>query len=115
MADPTNFLDGITLDEPETTPKPRPPKDRGRDPRARKRPAAPKPPTRVEPGWIHDALAAAILKALSDRKVEVGTVTDDFLRAVPGAEDAPEPAVLLSRVLAHIGHRLPGIRRIERR
>lgn len=69
----------------------------------------------MEPGWIHEAIAAAILKSLQDRRVDVGDVTDDFLRSIPGAEDAPEPAVLLARVVAHIGHRIPGVRRIEKR
>lgn len=47
--------------------------------------------------------------------MDVGAVADDFLRSIPGQDDAPEPAVLLSRILAHVGHRIPGFRRIEKR
>lgn len=64
---------------------------------------------------MHDAAAAAILKALENRRMDVGAVADDFLRSIPGQDDSPEPAVLLSRILAHIGHRIPGFRRIEKR
>jgi hypothetical protein len=73
------------------------------------------PPNRVEPGWIHDAAAAAMLKSLQNRRMDVGEVADDFLRAIPGQDDAPEPAVLLARILAHVGHRIPGFRKIEKR
>jgi hypothetical protein len=116
----TDFLAGaIQTDEaePKTRPRRAPRTERPRRERPTKRkPAA--PPNRVEPGWVHDAAAAFLLRYVQSAttgKADVGEVSDNFLRSIPGAEDAPEPAVLLARVLAHLGHRIPGFRRVEKR
>lgn len=69
----------------------------------------------MSPGWIHDALAALTLQVLQGNKVNVGDVTDDFVKSIPGSEDSPEPAVLLARIYAHLAHRLPIIRKIAKR
>lgn len=100
------------------TPKPPPPRRgaRAAGTRARKRTST--PPNRVDPGWLHEALAAVSLQALrnaTNGQLDVGEVADDFAKRIPGAEDGPEPAVLLSRLYAHMGHRLPLVKRIEKR
>lgn len=56
-----------------------------------------------------------MLQALDRRRVDVGELSADFTSSIPGSEESPEPAVLLARIFAHIGHRLPLIQRIEKR
>lgn len=77
------------------------------------------PPNRVDPGWLHEALAGFTLRAMRDHaegKLDVGALADDYAARIPGAgEDDPEPAVLLARIYAHIGHRLPLVKRLEKR
>src|SRR3954470_11391653 len=78
----------------------------------------PKPaPNRVEPGWVHEAAAEGTLKFVRDALgVDVGEVkdvTDVVEDATP--EDGRELAEILARVYAHIGHRLPLVKRIEKR
>lgn len=73
------------------------------------------PPNSVDPSWVHDLLAALTVKALQGRGFSAGEVTDDFVRAIPGAEDSPEPALLLARIYAHLAWRLPGIRSLAKR
>lgn len=103
-----------TDDEPRRrrASEPRKPRATGAGQAKRKPPS---PPNRVDPGWVHKTAAALILRALADHGGDVGTVDEEFLQNVPGMEDGPEPAVLLARVIAHIAHRIPGLRRIERR
>lgn len=84
-------------------------------------------PARVEPGWIHYDIANAILKFLaSSLTVEVATPEGNQELSLnvgdPKEDDAPEeeveqrePAELLARVIAHLFHRTPGLRNIEKR
>lgn len=75
----------------------------------------------MDPGWLHDALAEATVVALKSRlpKLDVGATPDDPVDAIigePGADDdGREPVEILSRVYAHIGYRLPFVKRIEKR
>lgn len=78
-----------------------------------RRPAA--PPNRVEPGWIHEALADATLGLLKRQvKLDVGNLESPLTGGV-GTDDGPEPRDLLARVYAHVGHRVPGVKRLEKR
>lgn len=45
----------------------------------------------------------------------MGEVDDDFVKSIPGAEDSPEPAVLLARIYAHVMYRIPVIRSFAKR
>lgn len=73
------------------------------------------PPNKVEPGWIHTLLAGVTLRALKSADIEAGDIEDDLIRQIPGQEDGPEPAELLSRVYAHLSWRIPGVRSIAKR
>lgn len=52
---------------------------------------------------------------LRDRGLSVGDVSEDFLKSIPGAEDSPEPAVLLARIYAHVMYRVPLVRTFAKR
>lgn len=104
----------MSVQDDDTTPKPKP-KRAARTRRAGHGKARPKPPTTVTPGWIHDALAAFTLRMLEDQGADAGDIGDEFLRRIPGAEDSPEPAVLLSRVYAHLAYRIPVMRSVAKR
>lgn len=96
-------------------------------PKPKPKPRAKQPPARVEPGWLHEAIAIAILKGVRDsasdsigRPLNVGdlpTAEDMVDEATDGGvgEDGREPVELLARVIAHVFHRIPGISKIEKR
>lgn len=76
------------------------------------------PPNRVDPGWIHQAVGAGLLKLAQEiaeskgLNLKVGTVDLD---SDPTVDDSgSEPADLAARLVAHAFHRLPGISRIEK-
>jgi hypothetical protein len=81
------------------------------------------PPTNVNPGWIHEALAAKILSGIqkrisneTGRPFDIGEVPDSgSLAKEGGIIDDREPVELLSRVLAHAFYRIPGLRNIEKK
>ena len=89
--------------------------------------AAKSPPNRVDPSWIHETIARWILKLLKSQSVSAGVPLDvgDISSPEPepgeaGATDGlpntgTEPVEILSRVLAHLGHRVPGVKKIEKR
>lgn len=88
-----------------------------------RKPATPKPPNTVTPGWIHRAIAVKILKTLRDnsevafgRPIDVGELpeTEDLAREGGIIDDRP-PVELLSRIVAHIFHRTPGLSKVEKR
>lgn len=88
--------------------------------RTRARTATPKPPTTVKPGFIHELLASLTLKGvetLAPQPVNVGdTKADSLPDAIDvEAEDAAQPVEILARVYAHLGHRIPGVKRIEKK
>jgi hypothetical protein len=85
-----------------------------------------KPPAKVEPSWVHTSIAGAILKGFQDAAIktpdgapaiDVGKVPDELLDIVPGEggeeTEGPEPIDILARVIAHIFHRTPGMKRLE--
>lgn len=72
-------------------------------------------PNAVTPGWTHELLAALTLRALQEKGADPGRIDDEFVKLIPGAEDSPEPAVLLARVYAHLAWRIPGIRQLAKR
>lgn len=84
-----------------------------RSARTTRRPAT--PPNSVSPGWAHNLLAAATLRAFQDRGGDPGLINDEFVKMIPGAEDSPEPAVLLARIYAHLAWRIPGVRAFAKR
>ena len=88
-------------------------------PRKRKTP----PPNNVQPGAVHEAIAAFLLDALRARttaKVGVSLNVGDLSEAdkglvTGGGDDGREPVELLARILAHIGHRIPFFSKVEKR
>ncbi len=91
---------------------------------ARRRSRKPKsPPNRVDPGWLHEAIAKLILALAQSRvqgaavPVDLGNVkTDEVISAITPEDDGgKEPVDLLARVVAHIFHRIPGVRQVEKR
>lgn len=83
------------------------------------------PPNRVEPGFIHRKIATVMLTTLQNKAaaanilVTVGALPEPVTVTVDGeavvTDDGREPVELLARILAHIGHRVPGIRKVEKR
>lgn len=89
---------------------------------SRQNKSASKPPQSVEPGWVHELIAGIGLKvaqAVAERngiKLNVGEVdTEDLTPSVIQGEDGPQPIEVASRVVAHVAHRVPGVRRIEKK
>lgn len=81
-------------------------------------------PTKVEPGWIHYEIANAILNALQERvSSKLGTPADvgEQLHLDVGDQaeeettEGREPAELLARIIAHVMHRIPGLKKVEKR
>jgi hypothetical protein len=81
------------------------------------------PPNRVEPGFIHRKIATGILRALQDKAsatvgapVSVGELPLPVAQGGNGEmEDGREPVELLARVIAHVAHRIPGLKKVEKR
>jgi len=81
-----------------------------------------KPPQSVEPGWVHELIAGIGLKvvqAVAERNgisLNIGEVdTEDLTPSVIQGEDGPQPVEVASRVVAHVAHRVPGVKRIEKK
>lgn len=77
----------------------------------------------MEPGWIHRKIATTILKVIQAKSEEkLGTplsvgelpIPDPDSGVVAG-DETREPVELLARVIAHVAHRIPGLKRIEKR
>lgn len=87
-------------------------------PRTRTRTRPTTPPNRVDPGWVHSATANGILRFTSEK---VKDVTGEPLNVGTLAEWEPtdvetrEPVELLSRIIAHLFHRIPFAKRVEKR
>lgn len=84
-------------------------------------PRAASPPNRVDPGWFHEALADGLLKLT---KKTVDDVTPEGVEFVAGdlkaveeviPTESREPVDLLARIIAHVFHRIPGLKRVEKR
>jgi hypothetical protein len=71
----------------------------------------------IEPGHVHRKIAAVALRKLqekTDGKIAVGDLPVPVSEGGDGsAEDGREPVELLARILAHVGHRIPGLRKVE--
>ena len=82
-----------------------------------------KPPTSVEPGWIHGKLAEMTLQLIQAKaaanaglSLQVGELNTKANPAgITSGEDGPEPAEILARVFAHLFHRIPGVRHVEKK
>jgi hypothetical protein len=80
----------------------------------------PKPPNTVRPGWLHKTLAASSLKVVQGRaraqgvEVDVGDIKVEAPEIAEG-ENGTEPVELLSRIIAHLFHRTPGLKKVEKR
>lgn len=84
----------------------------------RPRTTTPKPPNSVRPGWVHEALAKVTLALIEKRApmpVDVGTVEQAIPDAISTEENGTEPVDLLARVYAHAAHRVPGVKRVEKK
>jgi hypothetical protein len=58
------------------------------------------------------------LQAVAERNgltLDVGDVDDDLVPEVMQVEDGPQPKVIAARLAAHLGHRIPGLRKLEKR
>lgn len=86
----------------------------------------PKPPVVVNPGPVHELLAALLLKTVQSVaekngvELNVGDVktVDEYLQTATGEGDAtegPQPIDVASRVMAHIWNRTPGARKIAKK
>lgn len=40
---------------------------------------------------------------------------DDLIPVASGGEDGPDPKEVMARLVAHLGHRIPGVKKIEKR
>jgi hypothetical protein len=40
---------------------------------------------------------------------------DDLIPVASGGEDGPDPKEIMARLIAHMGHRIPGVKKIEKR
>jgi hypothetical protein len=78
----------------------------------------------VNPGWIHELVAAIGLKgaeAIAKRhgiEIDVGevkTVKEYTQAASENGDEGPQPIDVASRVVAHLFHRIPGIKKIGKR
>lgn len=79
--------------------------------------STPKPPTTIKPGWVHHSIARFILKGFRERGKEVGVelnVGNTEFEAPQDTLENREPEELLARVIAHLGHRIPLLRRAEK-
>ena len=101
--------------------KPKPKRQRASAVRSRgkAKPRKTTPPNRVDPGWIHVTAAELALRLLQSKApvpLDVGQVNSD---EGPLGEIAPmnerAPVETLSRIFAHLGHRLPIVDKIEKR
>lgn len=92
-------------------------------PAAKKKTSSPKPPNTVTPGWVHKAIAAKMLAFMRDnseqafgKPLDVGELPETNELALEGGIiDNRSPLELLSRIIAHIFHRVPGLSKVERR
>lgn len=89
---------------------------------APKRPRPKSPPNRVNPGWVHDlagGVGLKLLEAVAQRNgvdLNIGDVdVRNLTPAVMQADEGPQPKEIASRLAAHLGHRIPGIRKLEKR
>ena len=80
------------------------------------------PPNRVDPGWVHETLARIALRLMSsqataklEKPIDVGEIPDDTANVISDDDSGTQPVDLLSRILAHLFHRMPGVKRIEKR
>lgn len=79
------------------------------------KPRRKQPPSRVEPGWIHETLAEGLLRLLQKQfGVNVGAFPKSSF-APSDLDETQEPVQLAARVIAHAMHRLPLVSRIEKR
>lgn len=93
------------------------PKARPTRPAVRKTTRTPKPPVVIKPGWIHHSIARFILKGIHQRGKDIGVeinVGETKFETPEEYEETREPEELLARILAHLGHRLPFLRKIEK-
>jgi hypothetical protein len=87
--------------------------------------SAPNPPANVQPGWIHETAATFILNLISARTgatigkpLNVGDIEPNeaaLQDEIQIVSEGREPVELLARILAHIGHRTPVVKKIEKR
>lgn len=113
----SDFLTPASTTTEDETPRPRrkPVEPRARAKRSGHRTRRITPPNNVQPGWAHNMLAALTLKAFQEKGGDPGVIDDEFVKMIPGAEDSPEPAVLLARVYAHLAWRIPIVRGLAKR
>lgn len=75
----------------------------------------------MEPGWVHEAIAAVglkVLQALAEKngvKLSVGDITAEDVIPAMGDSEGPQPKDVAARLVAHVGHRIPGAKRLEKR
>lgn len=124
MAGITGGNDGAQATE---TPKPKPTANKER--RSKGKTAKTKTariPARVEPGWVHQEIANAILRwiqqsftvTVDEQEVpfDVGALAEpDEAKDEAGTVENREPSELLARVIAHLFYRTPGLRNVEKR
>lgn len=90
--------------------------------KAKSKKPSPKPPVRVEPGRVHELIAAMGLmgiKTLAERQgieLNLGKVkkVEEYLSTASEGEGS-DPVEIASRLVAHIAHRLPFVKTIGRK
>ena len=118
---------------PDPSPGPRKSKDKGRSKgkgssshlgssRSKPKSRQSTPPNRVDPGWVHEILGIIGLKVIEAVAARNGLTLDlvdeeidDLIPVASGGEDGPDPKEVAARIVAHLGHRIPGVKRIEKR
>jgi hypothetical protein len=70
---------------------------------------------------VHEAIAGVglkLLQALAEKngvQLSIGDIQAEDLIPVMGDADGPQPKDVAARLVAHIGHRIPGAKRLEKR
>jgi hypothetical protein len=70
---------------------------------------------------VHEAIAGVglkLLQALAEKngvKLSVGDIEAQDLIPVMGDNEGPQPKDAAARLVAHIGHRIPGAKKLEKR
>lgn len=75
----------------------------------------------MEPGWVHEAIAGVglkLLQAIAEKNgvpLSVGDIEAQDLIPAMGDSEGPQPKDVAARLVAHIGHRIPGAKKLEKR
>lgn len=89
-----------------------------------KKSKSPKPPVVINPGPVHELIAAFLLKTAEDLAkskgvdLKVGDVkpVEEYLKTAQSDNgEGPQPVDVASRVVAHVWARLPGARKLSKR